>query len=159
MQPVRICWQNWLVQYLLSAAALSHVIDLWIRDEQVECHRMAGTKVSCLDFVQFGATAWISALAFASGLVNFLKFLFGSEHCVLCIPGDPLVSELFTVKPTWFALLSPPSPSCWPLVFCLFFANHNTSIKVQMCQQGRHQESVFWHSGPHLSPQFYYKIW
>lgn len=51
----------------------------------MKCHHTAGTKVACSDFVsamQSGAIAWISALALGSGLVNFLKLLFGSEHCV-----------------------------------------------------------------------------
>lgn len=53
----------------------------------------------------------------------------------------------------WFrlTLLSPPSPasSCCSLVFCLFFAYDNTSIKMwlQMCQQGRRWESVGWWAG------------
>lgn len=51
----------------------------------MKCHPRAGTKVPCCGFVsavQSGVAAWISALDFCSGLVNFLRLLLGSERCV-----------------------------------------------------------------------------
>lgn len=92
----------------------------------MKCRRTAGTKVPCSGFVsalQSGTTAWISALAFGSGLVNFLKLLLGFERCVFTGVSleDPLLSELLPVTNLADLLCSRHPPSCWPPVFRILF--------------------------------------